>query len=232
MDILEYIFEITEPTQIHNIGQSEEVFLEFILEGTTSPYQIFSRLKKEEAMPRLAYKNVHRRIKKLLDLNMIEEIKTEGGFKHGARNFRLTTRGIIYTFTELGAPPKSNMLLSYYSENTLFKTFLYPYFEANTIKSATYSLFRLIENYLEECCRITRYALEWQTGYADLIDPKTTRGDILDSPPIQILQYQLNWHIQSFILKLSIMTEDIIDWHNYTNVSDEARMRFPSMGKI
>jgi len=228
MDVLGYISEVVEPRPMEDIGYLEEEFLEFVLEGTTSPYQIFRRLKKEDGMQPIAYKNVHRRIRKLLDLNMIEEIKTLGGFKHGARNFRLTTRGIVYIFSELGAPQsKSKILLSYYSANTLFKTFLYPYLEANTIKSATYSLFRLIENYLEECCRITRYALDWMVDYTDRNDPHVT---MLGSPPIVALHYQLNWHIRSFILKLCIMTEDVIDWREYPNPDPETRS--PSMDRI
>jgi hypothetical protein len=231
MDVLGYIYEVIGPTRMDGyIGPLEEEFLEFILRGTSSAYQIFSRLKKEKDMSPIAYKNVHRRIKKLLELNMIEEIKTQNGFKHGARNFRLNTRGIVYIFSELGVPHKNEILLSYYSENTLFKTFLYPYLETNTIKSATYSLLKVIENYLEECCRITRYALHWMTDYADPTDPNTTWENMLGSPPIEVLQYQLNWHIQSFILKLCILTEDTVDWRHYPNV--DPATHFPSMEKI
>jgi hypothetical protein len=73
----------------YRISDLDVIFLQFIREGITSAYQIFSKLKKEEDLPPVSYKNVHRRIQKLLDSNMIEEVKTQHGFKHGARNFRL-----------------------------------------------------------------------------------------------------------------------------------------------
>jgi hypothetical protein len=100
----------------------------------------------------------------------------------------------------------------------LFRTFLYPYFERNTIKAATYSLSRLIENYLEECCQITRYALEMVVDY---VEPDMKSSELLESSPIIILQYQLNWHIKSFILKTAIMTEDLIDWRNLAEQGTE-----------
>jgi hypothetical protein len=235
MDTLGYIFEIFPPDKRYRISDLDVIFLQFIREGTTSAYQIFSRLKKEQ-FP-VSYKNVHRRIQKLFDSNMIEEIKTQYGFKHGARNFRLTTRGLVYVFSEVVHPTKLKILLSYYYDNTLFRTFLYPILEANTIKSATYSLSRLIENYLEECCSITRYALDRMTKYVKDVypgDPYRTQVEIRAMPPIRVLEYQLNWHVQSFILKLAFMTNDVIDWWwiPSQHVNAESRRRFSSMEKI
>ena len=166
----------------------------------------------------MAYKNVHRRIRYLFELNLIEEIKKDGGFKHGAINYKLTTRGLVYLFSELGfnAPSSSKIVLSY-MDNILFTTFLDPYFERRTIRSATYSLSRLIENYLNECSQMTRYALESMVYYSY---PDMQPSDLWDAPPIQVLEYQLNWHIQSFILKTAIMKDDFVDWRNLERLTE------------
>jgi hypothetical protein len=212
MDITGYISEVTNVRSFpSDIDDTDEYFLFLILnKGLTSAYQIFSRLKAENT--HMAYKNVHRRIRNLFESNLIEEIKTEGGFKHGARNYKLTTRGLVYLFSELGAPYSSNILLSY-MDNILFTTFVDPCFERRTIRSATYSLSRLIENYLEECCRMTRYALEWMVDYSY---PDMQPRELLETAPIEVLRYQLNWHIRSFILKTTMMKDNFIDWRQWT----------------
>jgi hypothetical protein len=223
--MLGYIHDIIKVSSFpSNIDDTDELFLFYILEGLTNAYQIFSKLKGENVYR--AYKNVHRRIKKLFESNLIEEVKTESGFKHGARNYRLTTRGLVYIFSELGTPYSTNIFLPYL-ENVLFRTLLYPCFERSTIKSATYSLSRLIGNYLEECCRTTRYTLEEMTDY---VNPAMESRELLDSIPIKILQYQLNWHIKSFILKAAILTEDLIDWRNFAELS--TAKSFSSTGKL
>jgi hypothetical protein len=213
MDLLGYINEITRvrfyPSRIDAI---DEHLLSNILKGDTSVYKLYSKLK-EERHP-MAYKNVHRRIKKLFESNLIEEIKAEDGFKHGARNYKVATRGLIYLFSQAYVPHEKSIFLSY-SENVLFRTFVYPYFERRTIKSATYGLYRLIRNYLEQACQTTRYALERIAAFLTEYPSFKSTELMLELGPIQILQYQLNWHIKSFILKLAVITEDLIDWRNY-----------------
>jgi hypothetical protein len=227
MDVYGYICEVVKFKEIPlGIDSLEEQFLHHILHGHKNAYQMRSLLKKEGTP--MAYKNVHRRIKKLFEANLIEEIKIEGGFKHGARNYKLTTRGLVYIFSELGAVLNINKI-STYSENILFKTLVYPYFERNTIKYATYSLIGLIESYLEECCQITRYALEFMVEY---IEPGTnmTAAELVRLPPIAKLQIQLNWHIKSFIVKTAIMKEGLIKWDDLNE--QRPHHYFPSRGKI
>jgi hypothetical protein len=68
----------------------------------------------------------------------------------------------------------------------------------------------------------------------DSDDPYITHAEILSMPPIRVLEYQLNWHVQSFILKLSFMTNDVIDWWWIASLhkDPETRKRFPSVEKI
>jgi hypothetical protein len=225
MDILEYIYEVIKIKSIPlGLDNVDEIFLFHILEGHTSAYQIYLILEKG-----IAYKNVHRRIKRLFEANMIEEVETKGGFKHGAKNYKLTTRGLVYLFAELVIPDIGNISLTY-SENILFRTFLYPYFERNTIKSATYSLLRLLENYVVDCCQMTRYALDIMVTYLSPEDIDIKSSEFVDSPPINKLQFQLNWHIRSFLLKIPSMKDEIVDWRYLTNQT--AENRFPSQDNI
>jgi hypothetical protein len=229
MDVLEYIYEVVQvnPIPFHYLDNLDESFLYYILEGHSSAYQIYCLLKKEDRP--LAYKNVHRRIKRLFEANLIEEIKTESGFKHGARNYKLATRGLVYFFSEFGGPDKHKFFLTY-SENILFRTFLYPYLERNTIKSATYSLVRLIENYLEECCQMTTYALDIMVDYIYPPGTDITLSEIILLPPIEKLYFRLKWHIKSFLIKTAIF-KDAIDWRDLLKHPSESR-RFPSKEKI
>jgi hypothetical protein len=220
MNIQGYISDIIKkgsiPTGIDTIDQT---FLKWILEGYTSAYRIHS--KHEEQNGPIAYKNVHRRIKKLFNSKLIEEVIIHGGFKHGAINYKLTTRGLVYYFAELeglkffelDAPNIRSISLTH-SQDILFSTFLYPYFEKTTIISATYSLVKLIENYVEEICQITRHALQVSAEYID--DPnilKTMEPDNIGGyPPLEKLYFQLTWHIKSFLMKVAIMKEEHIDW--------------------
>ena len=107
------------------IETGDEIYLHWILDGHTSAYKIWLVHKKEYGP--IAYKNVHRRIKKLFNANLIEDVKIEGGFKHGARNYKLTTRGLVYIFGELLIPRNITNILLIYPYNILFAAFLYPY---------------------------------------------------------------------------------------------------------
>jgi hypothetical protein len=232
MGILGYISEIARAGSIPRlIERGDEIYLHWILDGHTSAYKICLVHKKEYGP--IAYKNVHRRIKKLFNANLIEDVKIEGGFKHGARNYKLTTRGLLCIFGELLIPRNINNILLMYPDNTLFAAFLYPYFEKRTIKSATYSLIRMIESYLEECCQITRYSLEMLVEYSDDDEEIIEPNEIGTYPPLKVLYLQLIWHIKSFLLRVTIMKEEHTDWrHIRPPLPVPPELRFPTEGKI
>ena len=73
-------------------------FLDYIVEGDSTKYKI--HLRENKLSKGLSYKNIHRRVEKLFNNGLIEEVKIEGGYKHGARNFKLTDRGLIYFISE------------------------------------------------------------------------------------------------------------------------------------
>jgi hypothetical protein len=47
--------------------------------------------------------------------------------------------------------------------------------------------------------------------------PDIKPTELVEAPPIRILQFQLNWHIQSFLLKTAIITEDLVDWRHFAH---------------
>ena len=44
----------------------------------------------------MAYKNVHKRIKRLAELHLIEEFRHKYPGTHGAKFFKITSKGIFY----------------------------------------------------------------------------------------------------------------------------------------
>jgi hypothetical protein len=109
----------------------------------------------------MAYKNVHRRIKKLHSLHLIEAI--EGETKHSAIYYRLSTGGLYYLIYKhrrflIRALKK---ILQNYADNIIFNTLLYPYIERDTILQMTLAnIISKICKYLHDCCEQTESAIE------------------------------------------------------------------------
>jgi hypothetical protein len=158
IDYTEYIDEISKsPNRKAELGFVAMQMLEhFLSTGPTSAYQIFKNLKSKDHP--MAYKNVNKRIQKLRSLNLIEEVKMQS--EHGAKYYRLTTGGLFNLLYKHKL--RSIMWLSAYKffqnygDNIIFKTFVYPYFERETILQINHplSIFELF-SYLINCCEIT-----------------------------------------------------------------------------
>lgn len=189
------------------LDHADEYFLSHILRGYTSAYKLYSFLKAEDPM---AYKNVHRRIRRMHEAGLIEEISQPGGYKHGAINFRLTNRGLMYLFSELMTPKNIHEVMLKYPKNSLFRFFVYNNFEKETLRHSTDTLTCLLQNYIEQCCQIIRLFVDspladnwgaYEEGYLD-------SGNNLKYN----LAYQLEWHKRSFILKVATLNDELIDW--------------------
>ena len=155
MDHTGYISAISIYKPI-SLGKTEEQFLEEIKKyGKISVYQLFKNRKKEEdkisIVKQMAYKNVHKRVKRLLDLNLIEEIK--GNFERGAKYYQITTFGIITLIITNHFFNKKDMIVL--KDNIIFKTLIFQYFEEKTIKMLTNQLEYKLNEYLQHCCRLT-----------------------------------------------------------------------------
>src|SRR5437867_5110881 len=201
MDVKGYISEVCNDPIIGSIDAGDEYFLERISEGFNSAYKIY---KDHQRFHSISYKNVHQRVQKLLRYALIEEVLIPGGLKHGARNYRLKTRGIVYIFTELLKTRNFTSFILSHQANIIFKTFLEPYLETRTIKNATYSLSILLANYITECCEITRNCINLAMDYA-YNDKISNNSDLFNTPPIIYIYYILMSSIQLFIVRSAIL---------------------------
>jgi hypothetical protein len=228
MDIYEYISNFLECTPIE-IDGIDEIFLQQIGQGYSSAYKLYSFMKNEYEGP-MAYKNVHRRIRRMFQAGLIEEIRKVGGYKHGAINYGLTSRGLVYLFSEGLIPPKlSTIITTSYSGNPLFRTFVSPYFNRDTLDNYTDTLSRMLVNYLEEISEIIRFMLnpmrleKW--GY-DSNKPYSKQEYPLNESPVTVtLRFQLNWCIKSFIFKIASMNHEHVDWRESKEPSLEDKSK-------
>jgi hypothetical protein len=135
-----------------------------------SAYQVYSNLKGTNL--EMAYKNVHKRIQRLIELRLIKAQVQKKNVKHGAIYYRLTEDGIYHLFLkglqglmfdhvsfkkETVIVPVSKKFVQHYHDNALFKTFLYPYFDKKTIQSANDFLLSDLFYYLHDCCKAVEY---------------------------------------------------------------------------
>jgi hypothetical protein len=217
MDTNRYISEFlcTEGTRLDGL---DEIFLLDILRGYTSVYKLYSQLKtvriygRNESMS-MAYKNVHKRIHRIHKGGLIEVIPQPGGYKHGAINYRLTSRGLMYLFSELMTPKNIHEVMIKYPENILFKLFVYDYFEKETLEHSTDTLTSLLQNYIEECCQKIRLFVD--SSLVDSYGAYKEEGYLQSGNFLKdILAYQLEWHKRSFILKVATLKDELIDWRD------------------
>lgn len=230
MDIKGYILDIYKPPVPVPINFEDEIFLSYIHSGINSAYKIYSH-EKSGIAPK-AYKNVHKRVQKLLKNGLIEEIRRKEGFAHGAKNYRLRTRGLLHILTEILEQNEiyfSVFIKSHY-DSVIIRTFVDPLFEKRTIINATYTLTRFLINYIIDCCEITRYCLDRIGPYEG--DDILTKSDLFGIPPVDYMYYKLNWSVKSFILRCAILDEKREDWQHYVMNRGWRDDPSPSEGKV
>lgn len=202
MDANGYISEFLCVKRIE-LDHVQEFFLSHLLSGYTSAYKLYSFLK-EGRKATMAYKNVHRRIQRMREAGLIEEISQPGGYKHGAINYRLTDRGLMYLFSELMTPMNIHEIMLKYPNSSLFTFFVYTNFENKTLRQSTDTLTSLLHNYIQECCQIIRLFVD--SPLVDSYGAYEEDGYLGATNNLKyILAYQLEWHKWSFILKVATL---------------------------
>lgn len=131
-------------------------------------YSIFALCRKlRDNHEGLSYKNVHKKVKRLLKLKLIEEV--EGKFGHRAKYYKATPYGLICFFNEGPQLMNVYLFLNNNLDNIVIKTLLLQLFEPFTLSEIIYSFKRwpgeLIAEYLYECCKITTLCCKsfWHT---------------------------------------------------------------------
>src|SRR5262249_41294328 len=96
MYLNKYIWQVSTYRPVE-LGDVElEILGHFVNTISTSTYEIFKILNTVSLATRnksASYKNTHKRVKRLDQLKLIEEIK--GHFERGAKHYRASTYGLI-----------------------------------------------------------------------------------------------------------------------------------------
>ena len=205
-----YVSEVSA-CKLIELSETERSFLFKIMSGHDSSYKITSYIKSRRQP--IAYKNEYTTMKRLQELNLIEE---EGKFLGGAIYYKLTTCGLFYIFSNVAT--YSPRLLVKYQDSILLKTLLYPYFEIETIKSCTVRLYSAITHYLRTCCETTLYTLNIIKG--------TTRTEDFGRYS-KVLESELEWCAKTLGFKMAIMyNESTILGTNPDVDNDNAKVAF------
>lgn len=147
MDYTEFI-NTTRNYQRVDLSSNDRSLLYKIINSDTSIYRIASskfRLRQQNIQQRNDYAS----IKKLIDLQYIEENQEQKRLFGGVVTYKLTAYGLLYIFSSsLIYPPQ---FLLNYRTNIILKTLLFPYFESKTIGQCTARFYDIITEYLREC---------------------------------------------------------------------------------
>jgi len=162
------------------------------IEGRFSVYQIHSYMKKRGSS--MAYKNVHQKVHKLLSLGLIEEIET-GYVLHGAKYYQISLNGWVNLILEAEYSYFQGAIKQYYDKNIIFKTFIYPYFELETI--SFFLNYLEVNTYLRNCCRTTIQTMNlWESGdrkeHGVLGLPRDKLRQLPDEELLEALKYKLD----------------------------------------
>lgn len=193
------------------LGDTEKQFLSLIAEGPKSAYQIFKRLKLMASTKTrsMAYKNVHTRIKRLQELQLIERVK--GNFKRKAIKYRLTSRGLFQRL--LISPSLDWSFLNRYKDDIIIQTILFQYFEVETIRELSSldvallitSSVGLLVDYLRKCCEIILKKLErfrsMISGFRERVSAVTETEGVIDQF-IEEMDKSIRYEIKDFVFQI------------------------------
>lgn len=228
-----FILSLLE-TPVGNFTWKEKAFLYEVVEGYTSAYTMQKEHEREyeqqklsdpyntELNKPLAYININKRFRKYHSLGILEEEIIEGGYAHGARNYKVGEKGLIVLFLD-DIHPNIYKNFKTFSQSKLFQTFILPYFESQTIEHHTISLTKFIGYYLEDICLkiynalnpelLESYQYNTKLPISQQFDlssnnPDEDPAEII--PPIADLLLQLETAHKSLILDLVSMKEEIL----------------------
>jgi hypothetical protein len=209
-------------SEIHNykkleLGKTERIFLHIISMEPTSAYRISVGLRNgfiwinegmlSTGINSMAYKNVHKRIKRLCDLGLIEQI--HGNFKRKAKMYELAPRGLFERLLDDTPSPPDIVYL--YRNYPIIETLIYQYFELETIKN--FDLIALVElkRYLKKCCNEILNVLETYR-YEEKFFEKWRETDIHIGENHNVFATHLDEtiknEVKNFVFKIVNMSKD------------------------
>lgn len=221
MHIKEYISEVSKYKRVQ-LGNTEKYFLnEIIVGGQKSAYNLFSILKSHSVRNSMEYKNVYKRVKRLQELNLIEEAEDAGNnnkSKRGSIYYKLTSFGLFYVIAELVQDLSVNLreILGRYGDSIIFESLLYPYFEKDTLMHASTRLYFAIIQYLQECCYTTlKMCDSIQAGARTIAEENKDAS-------IKQLEVDLQWYVRSLAFKLVTKNDE---FYRHITLTSEDRIK-------
>jgi hypothetical protein len=159
-----YFYNLTTKVSTYRpaeLGDVEFKILGYFVENgsTFSTYQIFKMFNTAKTTSGTrktpaSYKNTHKRVKRLAQLRLIEEIK--GDFERGAKHYRATTYGLMSYVGRIIT--ESDDHIKHNKKDIAIQCLLLQFFEEKTIDS--FNLLKAfpageIADYLHDCCAVT-----------------------------------------------------------------------------
>src|SRR6185437_11419098 len=120
MELIGYMYRMNLAVdKIYEIDRNTINLLSlFVFNSHLSIYQIFKIIESKELKP-IAYKNIHKKVKKLIELNLIERIGdsniSEKELEKGAKYYKLSEEGIFTLFYDSNVLAKPSY---YYYDQT------------------------------------------------------------------------------------------------------------------
>jgi hypothetical protein len=172
-----------------SVSADDMAFMVRVINSGSSPkIRSYFRFRSQSA----ASKYEQSAARRLLELTLIQII--EGKFLSGSTNYSLTEKGIFYALSKLEEYPPA--LLIKYSNSNVLETLVYQFFEVQTIKRCTASLYAEITRYLKGC--ITR-------TISGLHGIKDSGSEEQMNDRIRELELDLIWSAKILVLKLAMM---------------------------
>lgn len=246
MTFEEYMSEVLKYERM-TLGETEKNFLRLIMGEPKSAYAIYSILKKRG--PGIAYKNVHRRIKRLEELKLIE--KDPRKFARREIKYKLTTQGLFYLLS-LFISYRFGVywvdLWNYYTDNIILRTLVLPYFEIETLRNARLNLSGSVLAYLRNCylitldgCDYVRQFLPRKGSTGEIITTHRDQLVDIDKPAEEIdpdytvksainsLKKELEWEAKE--LAFSLITKSTSDFSVFLATFKKSEQEIERVGK-
>jgi hypothetical protein len=175
-----FISEVSKYERI-SLGSVERHFMSRFCHIPMSAYGLWKILERNKARHKMAYKNVHKRVQRLFELRLIQEVK--GDFLRNAKPYKLTSRGL---FELLLVPERRGFpnpdICNHYKDDIIVRNIVYQFFELETIARFELGALYWLGEYLTNCCEAIMRVLDEIKH--DTTEPK--KDDLLNRLDSQI----------------------------------------------
>ena len=172
-----------------SVSADDMAFMVRVINSGSSPrIRSYFRFRSQSVAPKYEQPAARR----LLELGLIQI--SEGKFLSGSTNYSLTEKGIFCALSKLEEDPPALLIKN--ANSIVIETLLYQFFEVQTIKKCTASLYAEITRYLKVCTTRTISSLE---------GIKNSRSEEQKNERIRELELDLMWSAKILVLKLAMM---------------------------